>query len=630
MAAALQTHLHRGRLAGVDLHAQPAAGLRAAHCRIHRVLVAVDDAAMERLLRKRAARLRGRAEHARAVRLVVGEEEARAGRQLEAVRAEPRLVQQAGERRRVRVVGEQRAVVRRGDDRLRRVTAVPRPRVAEPELRDEVQRRALAAAVVRRHAHDERVLVRLGDLDLDVEVAVVVERAGVDQLVLRLARAARAVALDQVDVRERALRILVEHPLVGVARQRVDVEVTLLHVLAVVPLGRHEAEVALLENRIALVPERHRPAEDLVAIRESGDAVLAPAIGLEAREVVREKAPGVAVRAVVLAHGAPGAVREVRAPLAPPGERVRAAAEALPFRVHGIVDSLSTLIKTESPMRLVTRADLDGLTSGVIITMKEPIDEILLVHPQDITDKRVEIRGDDILANVPYHPNAGKWFDHHLLTDSNEKPPADFEGRYRPTTSRIRRARSSSATRSTRAPASAASRSTSASSWRGCARCRSTKCCSSRRGSAASTASATSRRNSARCSSATAFSSATSSSPICARSSGCRPAIASSSTRSFPTRTSRCACTGDRRARASSPRSGTRSSTAPARPPSAISCRATEAAVTAAPARASCRWRRPPTPSRRSSSSCRRTKKKKKDRHECLSSTEATKKISGS
>src|ERR1051326_3509076 len=408
MAAALQTHLHRGRLAGVDLHAQPAAGLRAAHCRIHRVLVAVDDAAMERLLRKRAARLRGRAEHARAVRLVVGEEEARAGRQLEAVRAEPRLVQQAGERRRVRVVGEQRAVVRRGDDRLRRVTAVPRPRVAEPELRDEVQRRALAAAVVRRHAHDERVLVRLGDLDLDVEVAVVVERAGVDQLVLRLGRAARAVALDQVDV-----------------------EVTLLHVLAVVPLGRHEAEVALLENRIALVPERHRPAEDLVAIRESGDAVLAPAIGLEAREVVREKAPGVAVRAVVLAHGAPGAVREVRAPLAPPGERVRAAAEALPFRVHGIVDSLSTLIKTESPMRLVTRADLDGLTSGVIITMKEPIDEILLVHPQDITDKRVEIRGDDILANVPYHPNAGKWFDHHLLTDSNEKPPADFEGRYR-------------------------------------------------------------------------------------------------------------------------------------------------------------------------------------------------------
>lgn len=81
-------------------------------------------------------------------------------------------------------------------------------------------------------------------------------------------------------------------------------------------------------------------------------------------------------------------------------------------------------------MRLVTRGDLDGLTSAVIITMKESIDEIVLVHPQDVTDKRIEIRSDDILANVPYHPNAGMWFDHHLLTASNEKPPESFKGRY--------------------------------------------------------------------------------------------------------------------------------------------------------------------------------------------------------
>lgn len=81
-------------------------------------------------------------------------------------------------------------------------------------------------------------------------------------------------------------------------------------------------------------------------------------------------------------------------------------------------------------MRLVTRGDLDGLTSAVIITMKEPIEDILLVHPQDITDKRVRITGNDVLANVPYHPEAGMWFDHHLLTDSNERPPETFKGRY--------------------------------------------------------------------------------------------------------------------------------------------------------------------------------------------------------
>jgi nanoRNase/pAp phosphatase (c-di-AMP/oligoRNAs hydrolase) len=81
-------------------------------------------------------------------------------------------------------------------------------------------------------------------------------------------------------------------------------------------------------------------------------------------------------------------------------------------------------------MRLVTRGDLDGLTSAVIITMKEPIEEILLVHPQDVTDRRVEITSNDVLANVPYDPRCGMWFDHHLLTESNQKPPENFLGRY--------------------------------------------------------------------------------------------------------------------------------------------------------------------------------------------------------
>ncbi len=82
-------------------------------------------------------------------------------------------------------------------------------------------------------------------------------------------------------------------------------------------------------------------------------------------------------------------------------------------------------------MRLVTRGDLDGLTSAVIITMKEPVDDILLIHPQEITDRTVDIRPDDILANLPYDPRAAMWFDHHLLTDSNQKPGPEFKGRYR-------------------------------------------------------------------------------------------------------------------------------------------------------------------------------------------------------
>lgn len=82
-------------------------------------------------------------------------------------------------------------------------------------------------------------------------------------------------------------------------------------------------------------------------------------------------------------------------------------------------------------MRLVTRGDLDGLTCAVLITSCEKIDGgILLIHPQDITDKKVQITRSDILANLPYHPECGKWFDHHLLTASNERPPQSFDGKY--------------------------------------------------------------------------------------------------------------------------------------------------------------------------------------------------------
>jgi hypothetical protein len=83
-------------------------------------------------------------------------------------------------------------------------------------------------------------------------------------------------------------------------------------------------------------------------------------------------------------------------------------------------------------MRLVTRADLDGLACALVMIENDAsIDDILLVHPQEITDKTVEIRPDDVIANLPYHPACSRWFDHHLLTASNEKPPPTFDGIYR-------------------------------------------------------------------------------------------------------------------------------------------------------------------------------------------------------
>ena len=78
-------------------------------------------------------------------------------------------------------------------------------------------------------------------------------------------------------------------------------------------------------------------------------------------------------------------------------------------------------------MRLVTRGDLDGLTASVLICEMEQVNEILLVHPQDITDKKVQIREDDILANLPYDPRCSMWFDHHAHTIM---PAGDYRGAY--------------------------------------------------------------------------------------------------------------------------------------------------------------------------------------------------------
>jgi hypothetical protein len=81
-------------------------------------------------------------------------------------------------------------------------------------------------------------------------------------------------------------------------------------------------------------------------------------------------------------------------------------------------------------MRLVTRPDLDGLTCAVLLSECETIGSIELVHPQDITDRRIPIGAEDVLANVPYHPACGMWFDNHLLTDANAMPASGFKGRY--------------------------------------------------------------------------------------------------------------------------------------------------------------------------------------------------------
>lgn len=80
-------------------------------------------------------------------------------------------------------------------------------------------------------------------------------------------------------------------------------------------------------------------------------------------------------------------------------------------------------------MRLVTRGDLDGLACAVLISHFEEIDSVLLTHPQELAEGKVEIDGQDIIANLPYRQDCALWFDHHMHT-TVAAPQFDFAGAF--------------------------------------------------------------------------------------------------------------------------------------------------------------------------------------------------------
>jgi len=83
-------------------------------------------------------------------------------------------------------------------------------------------------------------------------------------------------------------------------------------------------------------------------------------------------------------------------------------------------------------MRLVTRSDFDGLGCAALLKEAGIIDDIKFVHPKDVQDGKVEVTENDIVANVPYVPGCGLWFDHHSSEAEREAYGA-FEGCSDPT-----------------------------------------------------------------------------------------------------------------------------------------------------------------------------------------------------
>lgn len=83
-------------------------------------------------------------------------------------------------------------------------------------------------------------------------------------------------------------------------------------------------------------------------------------------------------------------------------------------------------------MRLLTRSDFDGLACAVLLKELELITDMKFVHPKDLQDGIVDVTSDDILANVPYVPGCGIWFDHHSSEAERGSLAKAFKGESRP------------------------------------------------------------------------------------------------------------------------------------------------------------------------------------------------------
>lgn len=90
-------------------------------------------------------------------------------------------------------------------------------------------------------------------------------------------------------------------------------------------------------------------------------------------------------------------------------------------------------------MRVLTRGDMDGLASIVLLGLVETISEIAFAHPKAMQDGSIKVNSNDIIINLPYVPGCGMWFDHHISEEIKLKDIGSFKGSFSvaPSTARV-------------------------------------------------------------------------------------------------------------------------------------------------------------------------------------------------
>jgi nanoRNase/pAp phosphatase (c-di-AMP/oligoRNAs hydrolase) len=79
-------------------------------------------------------------------------------------------------------------------------------------------------------------------------------------------------------------------------------------------------------------------------------------------------------------------------------------------------------------MRVLYRGDLDGTICAAMLLELDLCDELKQVHPTDMQHGKVDVTNQDIICNLPYHPDCYMWFDHHTSELNKVDFPTEFEG----------------------------------------------------------------------------------------------------------------------------------------------------------------------------------------------------------
>jgi hypothetical protein len=165
---------------------------------------------------------------------------------------------------------------------------------------------------------DQEVLeICFGVFHKYVKVTIVVKNSSVEKFVLGVTPAATVVFIQELVVRKRGLRILVQILHIRMRGSVVEIEVAFLYILAVISLLACKTKETFLQEGIAAVPQCKREADMLMAVADPGQSVFVPAVDSGAGVVMREVIPGVAIAAVVFADRAPGSLAEIRTPTLP-------------------------------------------------------------------------------------------------------------------------------------------------------------------------------------------------------------------------------------------------------------------------------------------------------------------------